>query len=201
MRKEKQNGQGSRFIPGTGIAKHREWRGVGDTWYDYTQWMKTLGVMAKFITISPIRIARGLFEYRWFGSYLAALNMADKCVEGLRGYALRAAREQIMPIMKNATTQLGQMMKADRRFGDNAFADKLVMLEQTMPPEILAGFPNLIPMPLEVYQGLIGSYMDQQLCPHYIDAMEEAGLPSDSCRLSNNAAGVALCDDLSLIHI
>ena len=192
---KKTKGQGGRFIPGSGIARYREWRGLRDTWYDYTQWIRIIGVMAKFITISPVRIVRGLLEYRWFGSYLAAFNMADKCVEGLRGPALRVTREQLFPIMSNATTQLGQMMKGDRRFGDNDFAAKLVMLEQTMPPEILAGFPNLIPMPLEVYQGLIGCYMDQQLCPHYIDAMEQAGLPSDSCRLSSNAAGVALCDD------
>ena len=151
---KKAKGQGGRFIPGSGIARYREWRGLRDTWYDYTQWMRIIGVMAKFITISPVRIVRGLLEYRWFGSYLAAFNMADKCVEGLRGPALRVTREQLFPFMSNATTQLGQMMKGDRRFGDNDFAAKLVMLEQTMPPEILAGFPNLIPMPLEVYQGL-----------------------------------------------
>ena len=199
MAEKKAKGQGGRFIPGAGIARFREWRGVRDTFYDYTQWLRILGVMAKFMTISPVRIVRGLLEYRWFGSYLAAFNMADKCVEGLRGPALRVAREQIYPIMQNATVQLGQMMKGDRRFGENDFAKKIVLLEQTMPPEMLAGFPNLIPLPLEVYQGLIGCYMDQQLCPHYIDAMEQIGLPSDSCRLSSNAAGVAVCDDFPQI--
>ena len=199
MAEKRAKGQGGRFIPGAGIARFREWRGVRDTFYDYTQWLRILGVMAKFMTISPVRIVRGLLEYRWFGSYLAAFNMADKCVEGLRGPALRVAREQIYPIMQNATVQLGQMMKGDRRFGENDFAKKIVLLEQTMPPEILAGFPNLIPLPLEVYQGLIGCYMDQQLCPHYIDAMEQIGLPSDSCRLSSNAAGVAVCDDFPQI--
>lgn len=199
MADKKVKGQGSRFIPGSNIARHREWRGLKDTWYDYCQWMKVLGIMAKFITISPIRIVRGLFEYRWFGSYLAAFNYADRCVEGLRGPALRVAHAQLEPIFKNVTTQLGQMMKADRRFGENDFADKIVLLEQTMAPEILAGFPNLVALPLEVYQGLIGCYMDQNLCPHYIDAMEELGLPADSCRLSSNAAGVAVCDDFPKI--
>ena len=90
-----------------------------DTWYDYTQWMRVLGVMAKFVTIAPVRIVKGLFEYRWFGSYLVAFNMIDKCVEGLRGPALRVAHEELLPIMKTATTQLGQMMKGDRRFGEN----------------------------------------------------------------------------------
>lgn len=195
MADKNSKGQANRFIPGSGIEKHREWRGLRDTWYDYCQWMRVLGVMLKFVTISPVRIVKGLLEYRWFGSYLAAFNMIDKCVEGLRGPALRVAREQLMPIMKTATTQLGQMMKGDRRFGDTDFSRKMVMTEMTMTPEVLAGFPGLIPMPLEVYQGLEGCYMDQQLCPHYIDAMEQAGLPSDSCRLSGNAAGVAICDD------
>lgn len=199
MSENKVKGAADRFIPGTNIARHREWRGLNDTWYDYTQWIKVLGVMVKFVTIAPLRIMRGLFEYRWFGSYLAAFNMIDRCVEGLRGPALRVAHEQLYPIMQTATTQLGQMMKGDRRFGENKFSNKIVLLEQTMSPEILAGFPNLIPLPLEVYQGLEGCYMDQNLCPHYIDAMEEVGLPSDSCRLSNNAAGVAVYDDFPKI--
>lgn len=139
--------------------------------------MRVLGVMVKFVTIAPVRIVKGLFEYCWFGSYLAAFNMIDKCVEGLRGPALRVAHEELMPIMKTATPQLGQMMKGDRRFGENKFSKKVVLLEQTMAPEILAGFPNLTALPLEVYMGLEGCYMDQQLCPFYIDVMEHAGLP------------------------
>jgi hypothetical protein len=195
MAAKKSKGQGNRFIPGTNIARHREWRGLADTWYDYTQWIRVLGIMGKFVTIAPTRIMRGLFEYRWFGSYLAAFNMIDKCVEGLRGPALRVAHEQLIPVMQGATTQLGQTMKGDRRFGENKFGKKVVLLEQTMSPELLAGFPNLIPIPLETYMGLEGCYMDQQLCPFYIDVMEHVGLPADSCRLSANAAGVAVNDD------
>jgi hypothetical protein len=194
-KKEKARQAASRFIPGSNIAKHREWRGLKDTWYDYTKWMQVLGIMAKFITISPVRIVKGLFTYRWFGSYLAALNMVDRCIEGLRGPALRVARLQLMPVLKTATSQLGEMMKADRRFGNNSEADRIVLLEQTMPPEVVAGFPNLKALPLEVYMGLEGAYMDQSLTPHYLDTMEAAGLPPDSCRVSNNAAGVALRDD------
>ncbi|WP_418480949.1 2-hydroxyacyl-CoA dehydratase family protein [Dysosmobacter sp.] len=199
MADKRMKGRADRFIPGSNIAKHREWRGLKDTWYDYCQWMKILGIMGKFITISPVRIVKGLFEYRWFGSYLAAFNMADRCLEGLQGPALRVAREQLVPIMQTATTQLGQMMKGDRRFGENDYANKMVMLEQTMSPELIAGFPGLIGMPLEAYQGLEGCYMDQNLSPHYLDVMENAGLPSDSCRLSNNAAGVAIEDDFPKI--
>ena len=55
------------------------------------EWVKVLGIMGGFVAKSPVRIARGMLTYRWMGSYLAALNMIDRCVEGLRGPALRVA--------------------------------------------------------------------------------------------------------------
>lgn len=85
MADKKVKGAGNRFLPGSNIAKHREWRGLKDTWYDYTEWVKVLGVMGGFVAKSPVRIMRGMLTYRWMGSYLAALNMIDRCVEGLRG--------------------------------------------------------------------------------------------------------------------
>lgn len=198
MFEKKVKGAADRYIPGSGLAKHREWRGLKDTWYDYTQWVKLLGIVGKFVAMSPVRICKGLFEYRWMCNFLGAFHMADKVMEGLRGDALRVAHEQMATIMAATTTQIGQMMKGDRRFGDNEFGKKIVFLEQTMPAEILGGFPNLIPIPLEVYQGLLSCYMDQNSSPFYIDIMESMGLPADSCRLSNNAAGVAINDDFPM---
>ena len=186
---------GKRFIKGSGIAKHREWRGLKDTFYDYTQWVVNLGLLVQFVAKSPVRIMRGMLEYRWLGSYLGSLNMVDKCMAGMRGPALRVSHTQMHAIMKGATQMIADSMKGDRRFGDTKFADKFVMLEQTMCPEIIAGFPNLKALPLEVLQGLLGTYMDQSLAPFYMDVMENSGLPADSCRLSANAAGVAINDD------
>jgi len=192
-------GAASRFYSGSHIARHREWRGLKDTWYDYLQWMKILGVKAGFVAKSPLRIMKGMLEYRWFGSYLAALHMIDMNIEGFRGVPLRVAREEFNAIMRVSTTQLADLMKADRRFGDNKYADKIVLLEQAMSPELLAGFPKLKGIALETYMGLIVCMMDQSVNPHYIDAMESVGLPADSCRLSANAAGVAVCDDFPLV--
>ena len=199
MADKKVKGAGNRFLPGSNIAKHREWRGLKDTWYDYTEWVKVLGVMGGFVAKSPVRIMRGMLTYRWMGSYLAALNMIDRCVEGLRGPALRVTRIYLNTIMKGSTTSIAEMMMGDRRFGDNAFGRTQVVLEQTMCPEILAGFPNLRPAQLEPFQGLLLCYMDQGANPYYIDAMESVGLPADSCRLSNNAAGVAILDEFPKI--
>ncbi len=47
---------GKRFIKGSGIAKHREWRGLKDTFYDYTQWVVNLGLLVQFVAKSPVRI-------------------------------------------------------------------------------------------------------------------------------------------------
>ena len=199
MADKKVKGAGDRFLPGSNIAKHREWRGLKDTWYDYVEWVKVLGIMGGFVAKSPVRIARGMLTYRWMGSYLGALNMIDRCVEGLRGPALRVARLYLNTIMKGSTTSIAEMMMGDRRFGDNAFGRTQVVLEQTMCPEILAGFKNLRPAQLEPFQGLLLCYMDQGANPYYIDAMESVGLPADSCRLSNNAAGVALLDEFPKI--
>ena len=152
MADKKVKGAGDRFLPGSNIAKHREWRGLKDTWYDYVEWVKVLGIMGGFVAKSPVRIARGMLTYRWMGSYLAALNMIDRCVEGLRGPALRVARLYLNTIMKGSTTSIAEMMMGDRRFGDNAFGRTQVVLEQTMCPEILAGFKNLRPAQLEPFQ-------------------------------------------------
>lgn len=184
-----------RFYDKTGIAKHREWRGLKDTFYDYTQWMVNLGIMVGFVGKAPLRIMRGMIEYRWFGSYLGTLHWIDKCMEGLEGPALRVSHIQMHAIMKTATSHIANMMKGDRRFGDTPEAGKQVVFEETMGPEILGGFPNLTPTLMEGMQGLVGSYMDQTLPPHYIDAIERYGLPSDSCRLSATAVGVAILDD------
>ena len=78
-------------------------------------------------------------------------------------------------IMKGSTTSIAEMMMGDRRFGDNAFGRTQVVLEQTMCPEILAGFQNLRPAQLEPFQGLLLCYMDQGANPYYIDAMEAPG--------------------------
>ena len=156
---------GKRFIKGSGIARHREWRGLKDTFYDYTQWVVNLGLLVQFVAKSPVRIMRGMLEYRWLGSYLGSLNMVDKCMAGMRGPALRVSHTQMHAIMKGATQMIADSMKGDRRFGDTKYADKFVMLEQTMCPEIIAGFPKLKALPLEVLQGLLGTYMDQSLAP------------------------------------
>ena len=51
---------GDLYCDKTGLYKHREWRGLKDTWYDYVEWVKVLGIMGGFVAKSPVRIARGM---------------------------------------------------------------------------------------------------------------------------------------------
>ena len=188
----------TRFYEKTGIAKRREWRGLANTAYDYVQWVKNLGYLVRFFASDPVRIVKGLLEYRWMGSYLSALHLVDKCVEGLSGPALVVAHEYMHSIMHGAIDLIPELLKGDRRLGENTYCDHQVFTEQAMPTEIVSGFRNLTSIPLETFQGILGTYVDQTLAPHYLDLMEKYGLPSDSCRLSSSGAGVAIADDFAL---
>lgn len=187
----------ARFYDKTGIAKHREWRGLANTVYDYAQWLLNLGLLAKFFSRAPVRIVKGIWEYRWMGSYLSALHLVDRCTEGLSGPALQVAHTYMHSIIQGAVDYIPEMLKGDRRLGENPYASRQVYTEQAMPTEIVSGFPNLRSLPLETFQGILGTYMDQTLTPHYIDLMEKYGLPADSCRLSSSGAGVAIADDFT----
>ncbi len=68
---------------GGSVRTRREWRGLGDTWYDYTRWLKNMGMLGKFV-MKPNNI-KGFFRYRWMMNYLAVPMMIDKHTIGLRG--------------------------------------------------------------------------------------------------------------------
>ena len=84
-----EKGSRDRFYDKTGIAKHREWRGLEDTWYDFTQWLVNLGIMGAFVAQTPLRIIRGMLEDRSLGSHLAPPHSMATRTEGTRGRALR----------------------------------------------------------------------------------------------------------------
>ena len=73
----------SRYYDKTGVAKYREWRGVKDTFYDYSQWLKNLGSMAMMVGSAPIPCLKGFWEYRWMGSYLGTfMFIISLCIPG-----------------------------------------------------------------------------------------------------------------------
>ena len=79
----------SRYQDKTGIARHREWRGVKDTFVDYTAWLNNLLSMGKMVVSAPIPVLKGFWEYRWMGSYLGTFAFIDRLFEGFRDEELK----------------------------------------------------------------------------------------------------------------
>ena len=77
----------------TGLLKHREWRGLKDTMYDYYRWLITWKDMIVMVFQKGTRVddKGALWNYRWMASYLAAPAWIDRHTEGTRGTHLRIA--------------------------------------------------------------------------------------------------------------
>ena len=83
---------GNLYKPGGKVRKRREWRGVGDTLYDYSRWLGILLTLGKFMVVP--RNVKFFFRYRWMANYLAVPMMVDRFTQGLRGEYLRMAHEE-----------------------------------------------------------------------------------------------------------
>jgi len=187
-------GQRSRYYDKTGIAKHREWRGVEDTLFDYSVWLKNLGAMGIMVAKSPVRTLKAFWEYRWMGSFLGTFAFLDRCLEGYRGPELRAGGANLSAIVKNVTVKLGIVIQNDRRFGEAKNSDRLVGMDETLPPLFLTGFKDLILFPMQTFPEFLICDIDQQLMPYYIDVAESFGLPADVCARCAAETGVAIDD-------
>ena len=70
------------------VKKRREWRGIKDTLYDYSRWLRIMGILTRFI-IKP-RNVKAFFRYRWMANYLAAPMMVDRHTQAVSYTHLRA---------------------------------------------------------------------------------------------------------------
>lgn len=179
--------------------KHREWRGINDTLYDFWRWLITWKDLSKFVLSSPIRITKGIFNYRWMSSYLSTPAFIDRHSLGLRGTALRINHLHFNMMIKNTTVIIANMFKADKRFGENGLSDKIVLFDEMMPQHLMAGFPNLLGIPSQLAPVFQCSVIDQQSMIPYLDAIESFGLPADVCPLPACEAGVAIVDEYPII--
>ena len=184
----------SRYYDKTGVAKYREWRGVKDTFYDYSQWLKNLSSMALMVGSAPIPCLRGFWEYRWMGSYLGTFMFIDRLFEGYRGYELRVAHMNMHAIVQSLTKKIALVLANDRRFGGGPLTDRMVPMDEVLPPLFMAGFKDLIPIPLQTLPEFIICDIDQHIEPYYIDVAESYGLPADVCSRCAAETGVAIDD-------
>ena len=180
----------------TTILKHREWRGVKDTLYDYYRWLITWKDMIVMCLKAPVSIVKGLWRYRWMASYLSTPSFIDRHCAGLRGPHLRMAHLHYNMIVKHATGLIRLSFQADEKINpNNKLSKKIVLMDQIVPNEVFMGFPNLIPMPLQTLPIFLASMVDQQIAPPYIEVTESFGVPADVCPLPSAEVGVAIEDD------
>ncbi len=175
----------------------REWKGVEGTARDFVGWLKIWGTMSAMVMKDPISIAEGLFEYRWFSSYLALPAFADRNNLGLRGPHVTMANELFLPMFRYGADAIATLLRADERLGnDPKIREKLLLFDEMTMSQMMAGFPNLEGMPYQLMPVFMVSEIDQLICIPYIDAVESFGLPSDTCPVPTSECGAAIMDAL-----
>lgn len=189
-----QGGQRSRYMDKTGVAKYREWRGVRDTIYDYSQWLKNLYSMVLMVGSAPVKCLKGFWEYRWMGSYLGTFMFIDRLFEGYRGTELRIAHMNMHAIVQSLTKKIALVLANDARLGGGPLTDVMVPMDEVLPPLFMTGFKELIPVPLQTLPEFIICDIDQHIEPYYIDVAESYGLPADVCSRCAAETGVAIDD-------
>ncbi|SEJ00874.1 Benzoyl-CoA reductase/2-hydroxyglutaryl-CoA dehydratase subunit, BcrC/BadD/HgdB [Lachnospiraceae bacterium A10] len=179
------------------VRKRREWRGFRDTWYDYTRWLKIMGMLAKFM-LHPNNV-KGFFRYRWMINYLAVPMMIDKHTTGLRGKHLRIAHEEYDLVAKDVADLLTNVFRADRNVGNDVeFSKKCVILDENEMFTIMCGFPNLKAVSWETAAVYVSVLLQGDGVIHYLDVIQEMGLPGDVCPMPAAEAGVVVDDDIPI---
>ncbi len=187
---------GKLYTKHTALLKHREWRGFKDTMYDYYRWLITWKDMIVMVLKAPVTTVKGLFKYRWFASYLSTPAFVDRHLMGLRGPQLRMAHLHFNMIVKHATGLINLSFVADEKLRpNNKLSKKIVLVDELIPMEVMAGFPNLKCIPTQTMPIFLCSMVDQQITPPYLESVEAYGVPADVCPLPSAEAGVAIDDD------
>lgn len=177
--------------------KRREWRGFKDTLYDFTRWLYILLILLKFL-IKP-RNLRAFFKYRWMANYVSVPAMIDKHTVGLRGKHLRIAHTEYDLVAKDVAQLLDRAFKADKRTGNNKkFSKKIVILDENEMFCIMCGFPNLYAVSWETAAVYVSVLLNGSAVTHYLDVVQEMGLPGDVCPMPAAEAGVVIDDDFPI---
>ena len=157
---EKARNMGLSYIDKTGVRRWREWRGVKDTLIDYGWWCVMWKDMIKFVLQSPLQVVKGIWRYRWMLTYLTLPQFIDRQLEGMRGVQLRAGHLLYDIIIKHTIDIIAESFNADQNIGGKkSLADRIVCFDELVPTELMAGFPNLIGIPVQTGKCFIACNM------------------------------------------
>ena len=189
---------------GTAIYKHREWRGLKDTWYDFTRWCGLWGILIKWLFSHLSQNVKAIFRYRWMFSYLTVPSFFDRLLSGQRGAGLRAAGMNLNYLAEDVTKTLTTIFSADMNLHPGsekaaALNKKIICVDELLPALIGKGFPGCKTILFQEYPMYLPSLINQHSPVHYIGQSELHGLPADVCPLPSFEAGLAIEDDFPKI--
>ena len=182
------------------VRARREWRGVKDTFYDYTRWLYLLSVLGRFIMVP--RNVKGFFRYRWMMSYLFVPHGMDKFTIGLRGEALRIAHISFNFVIADVTQAIANCFRGDRRIGnDKAYSDKCVITDENSMVTFMMGFDRdkVHTILREVPTMFASNIFHQFNVMHYLDIAQQYGIPGDVCPMPEAEAGISIEDDFCVL--
>ena len=82
---KKIKGYGNLLEDKTGLLKHREWRGLSDTLFDFGFWMKNRMVWGLIRTLRHEAFKKGEDRYRWTVTYRILPHYYDMQCSNMRG--------------------------------------------------------------------------------------------------------------------
>lgn len=184
----------------TAILKHREWRGLIDTAYDYGQWCKLWYILIKWAVGHPIQNIKAVLRYRWMFTYLTVPSFFDRICAGQKGAGLRGARNNLNCLAVAVTDQFNTIFSADLNLHPGSKkaeerGKKIIVMDELVPRLLTSGFTENEAILYQEYPVYLPSLINQHSPVHYISQSELYGLPADVCPLPSFEAGTAIEDD------
>ena len=190
----------------TGLLKHREWRGVKDTfYYMYMIWgYNYLHMVTDILKYSnnPVDFVKGTWRYRWMGqTYLPVIHWFERGLQGMRGEALRASAWHYRAMVSASIQQICNFFNADTRLHggkqNDAYRHSIYANETTCGtlfyPFMDAGYKYI---PIEMIPYFVTCHVNSHTVLNYIDAVQSIGLPGDPCPMCQAEAGIFVLDDV-----
>ena len=190
----------------TGLLKHREWRGVKDTfYYMYMIWGYNYVHMITDIlkySNNPIDFVKGTWRYRWMGqTYLPVIHWFERGLQGMRGEALAASAWHYRAMVSASIQQICNFFNADTRLHggkeNQAYKTSIYANETTCGtmfyPWMDAGYRYI---PMEMIPYFVTCHVNSHTVLNYIDAVQSIGLPGDPCPMCQAEAGIFVQDDV-----
>ena len=193
------------YNPGTAIYKHREWRGLKDTAYDYKMWCGLWKILIKWLAGHPVTNVKAILRYRWMFSYLAVPSFYDRILEGCNGAALRAGRNNMNALAVSVTELFDTLFSADLHLHPDSekakkLGENILLIDELIPTLVFKGFPDLKVILQQEMPEYLPSLINCHSPEYYIAQSESYGLPPDVCPLPATELGIAIDDDYPLIN-